>query len=73
MTLDATDPRVWPRRSLYLPQHWPDTVRNSPLTLWGSNLHQNAKLHRKNKHPALEENSDCRKSGDLPKVKYKMY
>lgn len=28
---------------------------------------------KKNKHPALEENSDFRKFGDLPKVKYKMY
>lgn len=73
MTSDASDPRVWPRRSLHLPQHGPDTKRDSPLTSWGSNLHQNAQLQREDKHPALEEISDCRKFGDMPKVKYKMY
>lgn len=41
--------------------------------LVGLKTHQNAKLQIKNKHPALEEKSDFKKFGDLPKVKYKMY
>lgn len=47
MMSDTSGPRVWPRRSLSLPQHGSDTTRDLPLTLWGSKLHQNATLQKR--------------------------
>lgn len=71
MMSDTSDPRVWPKEASIFLSIW---ARESPLTLYvGLKNASEFQAAKKNTHPALEESSESRNLGDLPKVKYKMW